>query len=60
MEEEGTEDNGLEEDSRDGQVRGVTMETVAGVLSPGPPGHGHLLFLFPGGHGSKFRELAEC
>lgn len=29
MEEEGTEDNGLEEDSRDGQVCGVMAETLA-------------------------------
>lgn len=39
MEEEGTEDNGLEEDSRDGQVCGMTVETAAGALSPGPPSH---------------------
>lgn len=38
MEDEGAEDNGLEEDSRDGQVCGVTVETVARAPSPGLPG----------------------
>lgn len=38
MEEEGTEDNGLEEDSRDGQVCGVTAEKAAGTPCPSPPG----------------------
>ena len=59
-EEEGTEDNGLEEDSRDGQVDAVTTEGAAGALRPSPPGSWRLSSsLVTGGYGSKFGGFAE-
>ena len=59
-EEEGTEDNGLEEDSRDGQVDAMTTEGAAGALRPSPPGCWHLSSsLITGGYGSKFGGFAE-
>ena len=37
MEEEGTEDNGLEEDSRDGQVRGIEGGDASRSATTSPP-----------------------